>query len=158
MKNQSVASARSWRDEHYQHYLQCENIDIPGVEEVLKGLSQHFQMAVITTSKRADFELIHRQRSLLNTMSFVLCREDYVHAKPHAEPYETGMKRFGINPNNTLVIEDSKRGLAAAEAAGIKTIKVYNEFVAHQQAPSDYSIQTLQELSDLLSRINLINL
>lgn len=111
-------------------------------------------MAVITTSKRVDFELIHRKRSLLAQMAFVLCREDYDKAKPHAEPYETGLRRFGVGPESAIVIEDSKRGLAAAEAAGIRTIKVHNEFVAHQQAHSDYAIQSLQELPEVLNSIN----
>jgi len=149
-----IEAAREWRDDRYQYYLQGEEIDIPGVAEVLEELAESFQMAVITTSKRRDFELIHRERTLLNRMAFVLCREDYDLGKPHAEPYETGLRRFGIVPDNAVVIEDSKRGLAAAEAAGIRTIKVHNEFVAHQQAESDYSIQSLQELPDLLGRIN----
>lgn len=153
-----IDAARAWRDDRYQYYLQREDIDIPGVAEVLDELDQRFQMAVITTSKRRDFELIHRERTLLDSMAFVLCREDYDQAKPHAEPYETGLRRFGIGPDNAVVIEDSKRGLAAAEAAGIRTIKVHNEFVAHQQAASDYAIQSLQELPDLLRRINQNNI
>lgn len=149
-----INATRAWRDDRYQYYLRREDIDIRGVAEVLDELDQCFQMAVITTSKRRDFELIHRERTLLDSMAFVLCREDYDQAKPHAEPYETGLRRFGIGPDNAVVIEDSKRGLAAAEAAGILTIKVNNEFVAHQQAASDYAIQSLQELPDLLRRIN----
>ena len=148
-----IGAARAWRDDRYQYYLQREDIDIPGVADVLDELGQRFQMAVITTSKRLDFELIHRERTLLDGMTFVLCREDYDQAKPHAEPYEIALRRFGVGPESAIVIEDSKRGLAAAEAAGIRTIKVHNEFVAHQQAASDYSIQSLQELPELLRRI-----
>lgn len=121
---------------------------------MLDELKQHFQMAVITTSKRTDFELIHQQRTLLDNMDFVLCREDYVKAKPFAEPYEKGLQQFAIRADNAIVIEDSKRGLASAEAAGIRTIKVHNDFVAHQQATSDYVIQSLQDLPKLLKRIN----
>lgn len=148
-----IDAARAWRDDRYQYYLEREDIDIPGVADVLVELARDFQMAVITTSKRRDFELIHRERTLLDCMAFVLCREDYDQAKPHAEPYEAGLRRFGVGPDNAMVIEDSKRGLAAAEAAGIRTIKVHNEFVAHQQAASDYAIQSLQELPELLRRI-----
>jgi HAD superfamily hydrolase (TIGR01509 family) len=149
-----IDAVRAWRDDRYQYYLQHEDIDIPGVADVLSELGKNFQMAVITTSKRADFELIHSQRTLLDNMAFVLCREDYIKAKPHAEPYEAGLQRFGVETGSTLVIEDSKRGLAAAEAAGIRTIKVHNEFVVHQQASSDYAIQSLQELPQLLKQIN----
>jgi HAD superfamily hydrolase (TIGR01509 family) len=149
-----IDAARAWRDDRYHYYLQREDIDIPGVADVLDELSQQYEMAVITTSKRKDFELIHSERTLLDAMAFVLCREDYDQAKPHAEPYETGLQRFGILPQRAIVIEDSKRGLAAAEAAGIRTVKVHNEFVAHQKAESDYAIQSLQELPELLAHIN----
>ncbi|MDA0789868.1 MAG: HAD family phosphatase [Proteobacteria bacterium] len=149
-----IDAARAWRDDRYQYYLQHEDIDIPGVAEVLGELNQCFPMAVVTTSRRRDFELIHRERSLLDDMAFVLCREDYERAKPHPEPYEAGLRRFGIGPDRAIVIEDSIRGLAAAEAAGIRTIKVKNEFVIHQQAAADYTIHSLKQLPDLLSRIN----
>ena len=152
-----IEAARAWRDERYQSYLQREDIDIPGVAEVLKELSASFAMAVVTTSKRRDFELIHRERTLLDRMAFVLCREDYDKAKPHAEPYETALRRFGIESNSAVVIEDSKRGLAAAEAAGIRTIKVHNAFVSHQRATSDHAIDSLEELPDLLRRIKHTN-
>ncbi len=149
-----INAARAWRDARYRHYLANEDIDIPGVSQVLPTLSKRFQMAVITTSKRVDFELIHRRRELLKEMSFVLCREDYVNAKPHPEPYQAGLRKFGIRPENAVVIEDSKRGLASAEAANILTIKVYNKFVAHQEADADYEVQSLQELPGLLQSIN----
>lgn len=149
-----VASAKAWRDDRYQYFLQRKDIDIAGVSEVLGDLAENFRMAVITTSKRTDFELIHRERTLLDCMEFALCREDYDKAKPDAEPYRAGLLRFGIGPESAAVIEDSKRGLAAAKAAGILSIKVHNEFVTHQQAVADYEIQSLQELPDLLMSIN----
>ncbi|TCS43730.1 HAD family hydrolase [Reinekea marinisedimentorum] len=150
---QEIEAAKAWRNKRYQHYLQQEDIDIPGVVEVLNKLSRHFQMAVVTTSRRSDFSLIHQHRNLLGSMTFVLCREDYVKAKPDAEPYLAALKKFAIAPENAVVVEDSKRGLAAAEAAGIKTIRVHNEFVAHQRARSDYQISALQELPELLKRV-----
>lgn len=149
-----IDDARSWRDDRYQHYLQTCDIDIDGVADVLNELAQTYPMAVVTTSKRRDFELIHRDRTLLDDMAFVLCREDYVEAKPAAEPYETALRRFDINRDQAIVVEDSRRGLAAAEAAGVATVKVHNEFVAFQRAASDYAIESLDELPDLLRRIN----
>lgn len=149
-----IYGARSWRDDRYQHYLQTCDIDIDGVAEVLSELAQTYQMAVVTTSKRRDFELIHRDRALLDDMAFVLCREDYVEAKPAAQPYQAALKRFDIRRDQAIVIEDSRRGLAAAEAAGIATVKVHNEFVAFQRAASDYAIPSLGELPDLLRGIS----
>jgi len=38
--------------------------------------------------------------------------------------------RFGIKPNQALVIKDSARGLGSALAAGIRCVIVRNEFTA----------------------------
>ncbi len=63
--------------------------------DVLAELSAHVRMAIVTTSKRADVEFIHRARRITAHMDFVLTREDYTQAKPHPEPYLTGLRRFG---------------------------------------------------------------
>ena len=51
-------------------------------------------MAIVTTAKRADFELIQEKRHIRQFMDFVLVREDYVARQPHPELW-TGLKRFG---------------------------------------------------------------
>lgn len=44
-------------------------------------------MAIVTTSRRVDFELIHKNRGISDYMQFVLCVEDYKKAKPYPDPY-----------------------------------------------------------------------
>ena len=63
-------------------------------------------------------------------MEFYLARDDYERAKPHPEPYLKGLQRFGAAAAETVVIEDSARGLMSAIAAGIDCIVVANEFTA----------------------------
>ena len=95
------------RDDYYREYLRTEAIEIDGLVEVLRTLSGLVRMGIVTTSKRADFDLIHEQRDIRQFMDFVLVREDYEHAKPHPEPYLTGLKRFGAVREEALVVEDS---------------------------------------------------
>ena len=45
--------------------------------------------------------------------------EDYRHGKPDPEPYRCAVERLGLTPAQCLVVEDSRRGLDAARAAGI---------------------------------------
>jgi HAD superfamily hydrolase (TIGR01509 family) len=89
-------------------------------------------MAIVTTSKRADFDIIHKKRQVRRFMDFVLVREDYEHSKPDPEPYLTGLKRFGATKEQTLVVEDSNRGLTSAVAAGIDCAVVHNDFTQAQ--------------------------
>ena len=85
-------------------------------------------MAIVTTARRVDFELIHDTRQIRRFMDFVLAREDYLLAKPHPEPYLTGLQRLGATKEETLVVEDSSRGLSSAVAAGIDCAIVHNDF------------------------------
>lgn len=147
----TIGRLRERRDAYYQEYLRCEPIEIDGVAEVLAELAPHVHMAVVTTAKRADLELIHEHRDLLGFMEFVLGREDYARAKPHPEPYLTGLERFGATAADTLVVEDSARGLRSAVAAGIDCVVVHNDFTAGQDfAGAQHRIERLGELTALL--------
>ena len=80
---QAISRQRGVRDRYYQEYLRTEAIEIDGVAEALAELSMYVRMAIVTTAKRADFDLIHEKRQIRQFMDFVLVREDYQHAKPH---------------------------------------------------------------------------
>ena len=151
---QTISRQREVRDEYYQEYLRTEAIEIEGVVETLAELSKYVRMAIVTTAKRADFEVIHEQRQIRRFMDFVLVREDYKHAKPHPEPYLTGLKRFGATREEALVVEDSARGLNSAVAAGVDCVVVYNDFTkAHDFSRARYRIQTLSELKDIILNV-----
>lgn len=148
---QTISRQREIRDAYYQEYLRTEAIEIEGVTETLAELSKHVRMAIVTTAKRRDFELIHEKRQITRFMDFVLTREDYKLAKPHPEPYVTGLKLFGARPADTLVVEDSSRGLNSAVAAGIECAIVDNAFTRGQDfSRASYRIATLSELMDLV--------
>jgi beta-phosphoglucomutase-like phosphatase (HAD superfamily) len=105
----------------------------------------------VTTAKRADFEIIHEKRQIRQFMDFVLVREDYKLAKPHPEPYLTGLKRFEATREETLVVEDSSRGLSSAVAAGIDCVIVYNDFTKAQDfSQASRQIEALIELTDII--------
>ena len=148
---QTISRQREVRDDYYQEYLKTEAIEIEGVVEALSELSKYVRMAIVTTAKRADFETIHEKRRIRQFMDFVLVREDYKLAKPHPEPYLTGLKRLGAGKEETLVVEDSTRGLNSAVAAGIDCVIVYNEFTkASDFSQASHRIETLIELKDII--------
>jgi len=151
MDEATIDRQREVRDEYYQEYLRTEDIEIEGVVAALAELSQYVRMAIVTTAKRADFELIHERRQITKFMEFVLAREDYALAKPHPEPYLTGLQRLGAAKEATLVVEDSARGLQSAVAAGIDCAIVHNDFTAGQDfSQARHRIDRLIELKDII--------
>lgn len=148
-----IVAKRQQRDAYYQVYLAQETIEIPGVERVLAKLARdsNVNMAIVTTSTRAHFDLIHRKRNLLRFMDFVLTREDYVSSKPDPEPYLLALSRFGASADECLVVEDSQRGLQAAIAAGIDCAVVYNAFTAsHDFTGATHLLDSIHDLPGII--------
>jgi len=152
--DETISRQRAVRDVYYREYLRREAIEIDGVVDTLAELSKYVRMAIVTTAKRVDFEIIHEKRQIRQFMDFVLVREDYELAKPHPEPYLTGLKRFGATREETLAVEDSSRGLNSAVAAGIECVVVDNDFTKAQDfSKATHRINTLRELKDIILAI-----
>ena len=151
LDEQVIDRQRAVRDGYYREYLRTQAIEIEGVVDTLAELSKVVRMAIVTTALRADFELIHEKRQIRQFMEFVLVREDYKLSKPHPEPYLTGLQRLGATKEETLVVEDSARGLNSAVAAGIDCAIVHNDFTKTQDfSQASYRIETLIEVKSLL--------
>jgi HAD superfamily hydrolase (TIGR01509 family) len=119
LSGQSIADLKEWRYRRYAELLEQEEITIEGAAEVLNNLSGRVGMAVVTSSLKYHFEIIHHRTGFLTYFDFCLTREDYASSKPSAEPYLLALKQCGHAAKDVLVIEDSPRGLKAAKAAGL---------------------------------------
>lgn len=154
IKEPEIVIAREKRDEYYQEYIKTKDITISGVTDTLRNLSKDYKMGIVTTSRRVDFELAHKNRGITDFMEFVLCVEDYPRSKPHPDPYLKGMELFGASKDECIIVEDSKRGLSSAVNAGIECIIVHNEFTkTHDFSDATHKIEKFDQLENLLRKI-----
>ena len=155
-----VDQLRDARDARYQQLLRTRPITIEGVDSLIAELAEHFQLAIVTTSRDVDFDLIHAldgqprtstTPDVVRHMDFILKRSHYQNSKPDPQPYLLALSRFGIEPSQALVIEDSERGLRSAVAAGIDCAAIYHPFTAGQRfAKAKYRFADLGELKQFL--------
>ena len=139
------------RDSYYRDLLKNEDIEIPGVREVLEKLSATHAMAIVTTASKDYFSWIHEGRDLVRHMQFVLTYEDYPRAKPAPDPYLHALKRFNAAPHEAVVVEDTERGLRSAVAAGIDCVIVENNFTRdHDFSAARHIVGSLAELPAIL--------
>ena len=152
IENDVIEKHRKIRDEYYQEFLLTKDLAIPNVKKVLNNLSKKYKMAIVTTSRRVDFELIHKNRGISDFMEFILCVEDYAKAKPNPEPYLKGLEKFGAKNEETIVVEDSQRGLISAVNAKIDCAIVKNKFTITQDfSKAKYFLETIEELEAILN-------
>ncbi len=151
----SIKEQRKRRYQIYRQFLKREDIEIPNVPDVLAKLAGNYRMAIVTMSRREDFNLIHESRNIMSYMEFVLTVEDHSTPKPNPDPYLTAMNRFGATSNECIIIEDSLRGLNAALAANIDCIIVKNPFTGNSNFTGAYKVlDSIVELPSFLSGEN----
>ena len=154
----SEAQIECWRAERNRIYSRkladIGDLAMPGIAALLEAVAPHYRMGIVTSSYREHFELIHQDLALTRHFEFVLAAEDYSGSKPDPEPYLQGLKRLGLPAEQCLVIEDSPRGLAAANAAGIRCIVLRHPLTRHHTFRGAWRVvDSFAELLALLTPI-----
>lgn len=91
---------------------------------VLEGLT-HLSLGIVSTSPTVDVEPTVVRAGLRDRFEVLVCGEHVSRHKPDPEPYHTALERLNasgraLTPQEVLVLEDSKSGIAAATAAGMR--------------------------------------
>jgi HAD superfamily hydrolase (TIGR01509 family) len=119
----------------------------PGARELLVGLSAARRpWVVVTNSARDQRQLLQRHVPELAVAQHWVTREDYVRAKPHPDAYLCGLRRFGIEPDRALGLEDTPRGVEALRAAGVAAL-----LVSRIRYPREGALRGVRRYPDLPS-------
>jgi HAD superfamily hydrolase (TIGR01509 family) len=149
----AIARMRKERDARYSALLRARNHAIAGVEDVLRELHGRYAMAVVTSSQRVHFDIIHGATGMLRYFDFVLTREDYANSKPDPEPYLAGIARTGLRADECIAVEDTPRGLTAAIGAGLKCIVIPTALTAGADFSAAHEVlRDIRELPAALGR------
>lgn len=123
---EQLENLRARRDQLFAELLRAKSPLIHGAREAIQQMHGRVRQGIVTSSRRLHFDIVHHQTGIPELMDFVLTREDYGRSKPDPEPYLAAVDRFGVDPSECLVVEDSERGVAAAAAAGLECVVVRN--------------------------------
>merc|ERR1719172_556562 len=100
---------------------------IPGLGEALAMAKQHgIRCIAVTNAPRPAGELcveeIKKQFAAGDIIEELVIGAECTRAKPFGDPYLEGMKRISKKPEECIVFEDSRSGIAAGKAAGVAAI------------------------------------
>lgn len=94
-------------------------------EYALSKLHQSgYKIAVCSNSVRNTIELMMERAELAPYLDLILSNEDVLKAKPDPEMYQTAIAKFGLNPNECIVVEDNPNGIQAGKASGASVLEV----------------------------------
>ncbi|MFO0701598.1 MAG: HAD family phosphatase [Nitrospira sp.] len=105
----------------------------PGVRTFIEDAAAIYPLAIASGALRPEIELVLEQIGLRNAFGHITSAEDVAQGKPHPEPFLhalAGLNRHQatttIPTGSCLVIEDSRPGIRAAKAAGMRVLAVAN--------------------------------
>lgn len=76
----------------------------------------------VVTSGRRELALARLRAAGLPVPDVLVTADDVQHGKPHPEGYLAAAAGLGIDPADTIVVEDAAAGIAAARAAGVAAV------------------------------------
>lgn len=125
---------------------------MPKVRETIEALSGKVRLAIVTGSPRDKVMLMHAAHGLLDHFEVIVTDDEITNAKPHPEPYLKAMEMLGVEPERCLAVEDSRRGLDSAVAAGLRCIAVPNALTRVQRFDHAHAIES--DVSGVLKHLD----
>lgn len=112
------------------NYIKNEKIEpikIKGVAKLLSKIArENIKTGIASSSPTEVIELVINKFRLSDYFSAVVGGEEIKKGKPSPDIFLKAAKRLDVNPSDCIVIEDSRNGVLAAKAAGMKCVGFKN--------------------------------
>src|SRR4030043_1107496 len=96
-----------------------------GFMNFIDGVKENgIKVALATSNSWIVTDKVLEKFDLIKTFDIITTCEEVVLNKHDPQIYEITLEKLGIQPENCLVFEDSKSGIAAAQKAGIKVVGI----------------------------------
>lgn len=94
------------------------------IDMILALRSAGWKVACVTNSIRKTTKIMLNKTGILYYMDVIVTNEDIAKAKPDPEGYIKALKLLEADPDLSIIVEDSPKGLEAAYATGCEVIEV----------------------------------
>jgi len=115
---QMLADPQVIRDNQWSHNLAL----------LAQARRENCKVGLATMSYCSQVKRVLEILELNDAFDFVASRDDVKHGKPDPEIYLLAARELGVNPGESLVIEDSPSGVQAALNAGMNVVAVSTPF------------------------------
>ena len=123
---------------------------IPGAREFIEtARARGLRLALTTSALASNQRRAFAKFGLAPFFEVVVTGEDITRGKPDPEPYLLTAARLGVDPAESLVIEDSLNGVRSGKAAGCRVAALTTSFPAKnlRDVGADDVLDTYPELT-----------
>jgi len=130
---ESVAELANRKHVAYWQLLQSAVKPMPGLLALVDGLLDEGYVLAIASSSRRDYvDYVLGVLELGGKFVVTVSGDDVAEGKPDPAIFLEASRRLGIVPARCVVLEDSKRGVVAANSAGMRCIAISGPFGSAQ--------------------------
>ena len=137
-------------DLYVEHLVNANDLQpIDGVIELINEFHEiNFKLVLASSSRMEIIDIILKKFNLSDLFMAQVSGSELAHSKPHPEIFLRSAQLVRSEPKECIVIEDSKNGVVAAKAAGMKCIGFLNPSSGDQDLKSaDMVIRSFKELN-----------
>ena len=123
---------------------------IEGAVEAVERLAAHWPLGLASSSNRELIDLVLELSGLAPFFHVTVSSEEVPRGKPAPDVYLEAARGLGVPPENCAAVEDSRNGIRAAKAAGMRVIAIPNpHFPPGEEALAlaDVTLGSLAELT-----------
>ena len=121
-----------------------------GLPELIEKLAARCVLALASGSERPIVEAVLTLGNLRRFFAATVSGSDIQRGKPAPDIFLLAAKLLKVSPEECWVIEDSKPGVAAALAAGMKVIAITNTHPARELQNATRVVSNYAEIETLL--------
>jgi len=147
-----IAAVMEWLNRHrprpMKHFLL-----IPGVKGMLKALSEHYSLAIVSARDDGSTRLFLDQFGLTPFFQVIVTAQTADHTKPYPDPIFYAAKAMDVPPESCLMVGDTTVDIRAGVKAGAQTVGVlcgFGEDAELRQRGADMILTTTPELVQVL--------
>ena len=122
----------------------------PGLPELVEKLAARYPLAIASGSEHIVIQAVLALRGLYRFFPAVVSASDVRRGKPAPDIFLRAAELLKVAPRHCWVIEDSKPGVAAGLAAGMKVIAITNTYPAAELRQATHVVKTYEEIERLL--------
>lgn len=121
-----------------------------GLPDLVEKLATRCTLAVASGSEHVVIEAVLDLKNLRRFFSVVVSSSDVKRGKPAPDIFLRTAELLQVPAQECWVIEDSKAGVAAGLAAGMKVIAITNTYPAHELQAATHVVRNYEQIEDLL--------
>ncbi|MDR1606583.1 MAG: HAD family phosphatase [Streptococcaceae bacterium] len=134
------------------HPIPYDQLLFPDAVSTLEILTaKGYQLGLASSTAKVEILRALKTTQLMPYFEVILSGDDFKESKPNPEIYRVAMAKLGVTPEETLIIEDSEKGIAAGVDSGATVWGIEDKRFGLDQSRALLLFETLTQLLPHLS-------